>query len=129
MSHEFDLSLATMPPPAGKPDERLNENAALAGQWDALHEAAAAVGVLAQLGEEEATEEVRSLPQRAAKLGGTKLEMIARGIDDLAAVMRPGLRALLSMTASGQDTTSAALTLWREFHIARAAVLALAQQE
>lgn len=129
MSHEFDLSLATSLPPAGKRHEPMNEPAALVSQWDAVHEAAAAVGILAQLGEEEATEEVRSLPQRAAKLGGTKLEMIARGIDDLAAVMRPGLRALLSMTASGQDTTSAALTLWREFHIARAAVLALAQQE
>jgi len=129
MSHEFDLSLATMLPPAGKPDERMNEPAALASQWDAVHEAAAAVGILAQLGEEEATDEVRSLPQRAARLGGAKLEMIARGIDDLAAVMQPGLRALLSMTASGQDTTSAALTLWREFHNARAAVLALAPLE
>lgn len=126
MSHKFDLSLSTMLPPAEKRREPMNEPAALAGQWDAVHEAAAAVGILAQLGEEEATEEVRSLPQRAAKLGGAKLEMIARGIDDLAAVMRPGLRALLSMMASGQDTTSAALTLWREFHNARAAVLALA---
>ena len=49
----------------------------------------------------------------------------ARGIDDLAAVMQPGLRALLSLTAKGQDTTSAALTLWREFHTARSAILRL----
>ena len=45
--------------------------------------------------------------------------MIARGVDDLAAVMQPGLRALLSLTAQGQDTTAAALTLWREFDRAR----------
>lgn len=129
MSHEFDLSLATMLPPAGKPNERKNGPDALAVQWDAVHEAAAAVGVLAQLGEEEVTDEIGSLPQRAFKLGGTKLELIGRGIDDLAAVMEPGLRALLALTATGQDTTSAALTLWREFHTARAAVLALAPPE
>ena len=129
MSHEFDLSLATMLPPAEKRDARAGGPASLSVQWDAVHEAAAAVGVLAQLGEEQVSEELRSFPQRASELGGTKLELIARGVDDLAAVMQPGLRALLSLTAKGQDTTSAALTLWREFHTARAAVLALAPAE
>ena len=129
MSHEFDLSLATMLPPAEKPDARAKGPAALSVQWDAVHEAAAAVGVLAQLGEEQVSEEIRSLPQRASELEETKLKLIARGVDDLAAVMQPGLRALLSLTAKGQDTTSAALTLWREFHTARAAVLALAPSE
>ena len=52
-------------------------------------------------------------------------EMVAHGIEDLAAVMQPGLRALLSLTAQGQDTTAAALTLWREFHTARTAILDL----
>ncbi|MBX7541607.1 hypothetical protein [Qipengyuania sphaerica] len=126
MSHEFDLSLATMLPPATGPDARLGEPAALAVQWDAVHEAAAAVAILAQLGEEQVDEDIRDLPQRAVDLGGAKFELVARGIDDLAAVMQPGLRALLSMSAQGQDTTSAALTLWREFHSARAAVLAVA---
>jgi len=50
---------------------------------------------------------------------------VAHGIEDLAAVMQPGLRALLSLTAQGQDTTAAALTLWREFHTARTAILDL----
>ena len=35
------------------------------------------------------------------------------------------LRPLLSLTAQGQDTTAAALTLWREFHTARAAIVAI----
>ena len=39
--------------------------------------------------------------------------------------MLPWLRALLSLTAQGQDTTAAALTLWREFHTARTAILDL----
>ena len=37
--------------------------------------------------------------------------------------MQPGLRALLALTAKGQDTTAAALTLWREFHCARNAIV------
>ena len=129
MSHEFDLSLATMLPPVGEPDARINEPAALAVQWDAVHEAAAAVGILAQLGEEPMDEAIRELPARAFELGGAKLDMVVRGVDDLAAVMQPGLRALLSLNAQGQDTTSAALTLWREFHNARAAILSLAPAE
>ncbi|MBX7458658.1 hypothetical protein K3152_10420 [Qipengyuania sp. 1NDH17] len=129
MSHEFDLSLATMLPPAGEQDLRINEPAALSVQWDAVHEAAAAVGILAQLGEEPVDAEIRGLPERAVAIGGAKLGMVVRGVDDLAAVMQPGLRALLSLTAQGQDTTSAALTLWREFHNAREAILALAPAE
>ncbi len=129
MSHEFDLSLATMRPAAGDENLRLDQPAALAAQWDAVHEAATAVGILAQLGEEPADESIRSLPERAVALGGPKHAMIARGIDDLAAVMQPGLRALLSLDGQGHDTTSAALTLWREFHNAREAILALAPEE
>ena len=129
MSHEFDLSLATMLPPAGAADPRISEPAALSVQWDAVHEAAAAVGILAQLGEEAVEDSVRNLPERAVAAGGAKLAMVTRGIDDLAAVMQPGLRALLSLTAQGQDTTSAALTLWREFHTARGALLALVPED
>ena len=129
MSHEFDLSFATMLPPAGKQDLRINEPAALSVQWDAVHEAAAAVAILAQLGEEMVDTEILGLPERAVAIGGAKLEMVVRGIDDLAAVMQPGLRALLSLTAQGRDTTIAALTLWREFHSAREAILALAPAE
>ena len=129
ISHEFDLSQATMQPPA-KPALRAVPNVEeIAARWEAVHEAAAAVGKLAQLGRESLTSEVASLPFRAAEKGGWHYEMVARGIDDLAAVVQSGLRALLSLTAGGQDTTAAALTLWREFHIARAAILKLVPAE
>ena len=128
LSHEFDLSLATMLPSAGAPDQRPADPAALAVQWDAVHEAARAVGILAQLGEEEPDDDVRSLPARAGTLEGARRELVARGVDDLAAVMQPGLRALLALTGRGHDTTSAALTLWREFHTARSAILNLAEK-
>jgi len=125
MSHEFDLAQATMLPPADHGRRGLPEIGVLAEQWEAVHEAAAAVGKLAQLGREELSPEIVQLPLRAAEKGGWQYETAARGIDDLAAVMQPGLRALLSLTAQGQDTTAAALTLWREFHTARAAILDL----
>lgn len=125
MNHEFDLSQATMLPPIEPGPRPIPEVEALGVQWEAVHEAAAAVGHLAQLGREPMDETLRTLPFRAATRGGWHYEMVARGIDDLAAVMQPGLRALLSLTANGQDTTAAALTLWREFHTARAAILGL----
>lgn len=129
MNHEFDLSQATMLPPAETGPRPIPEVEALAAQWEAVHEAAAAVGHLAQLGRETLSEEVQALPLRAASLGGWQYELAARGVDDLAAVMQPGLRALLSLTAQGRDTTAAALTLWREFHTARAAIMGLVAQD
>ena len=116
-----------MLPPAETGPREVPDVAVLAEQWEAVHEAAAAVGNLAQLGREALSEEVAHLPLRAAEKGGWHYEMAARGIDDLAAVMQPGLRALLSLTAQGQDTTAAALTLWREFHTARAAIIDLVE--
>ena len=127
MNHEFDLSQATMLPPAANSPRLLGDVATLANQWEAVHEAAAAVGHLAQLAREEPSDKVLALPLRAAETGGHAFQAVARGIDDLAAVMQPGLRALLAITAQGKDTTAAALTLWREFHHARAAILDLVE--
>ncbi len=125
ISHEFDLSQATMLPPAETGPRTTPDVATLANQWEAVQEAATAVGHLAQLGREILSEDIISLPLRAAEKGGRHYEMVARGIDDLAAIMQPGLRALLSLTAQGKDTTAAALTLWREFHTSRSAILSL----
>lgn len=129
MSHEFDLSQATMLPPVAASPRLLADVATLANQWEAVHDAAAAVGHLAQLGREEPSDKVLALPLRAAETGGYTFEAVARGIDDLAAVMQPGLRALLAITAQGKDTTAAALTLWREFHHARAAILSIVETD
>jgi len=126
LSHEFDLAHATMLPPESCGPHELPELGRLCEQWEAVHEAAAAVANLAQLGREAESEQIAKLPLRVAELNGWRFETIARGIDDLAAIMQPGLRALLSLTARGQDTTAAALTLWREFHASRSAIVDLA---
>ena len=129
MSHQFDLSPARGRGHVGQSDTPSVDEASLSAQWEAVHEAATAVGTLAQLGQEPMDEHIRDLPRRAVSLGGPNLAMVARGVDDLAAVLQPGLRALLDLTGKGHDTTCAALTLWREFHNARAAILTLAPAE
>ena len=125
LTHEFDLSQAIMLPPAGEGLRREQDRDTLAEQWSAVHDAAAAIGVLAQLGRPEEGPEVTGLPERAETLAGFEYELVRRGVDDLAAIMQPGLRALLALSAGGQDTTVAALTLWREFHASRDAIVAL----
>lgn len=58
--------------------------------------------------------------------GAARLALATNTLDDLLAITAPGLAALECIAARGQDTTAPALALWREFHAARAAVLALA---
>ena len=52
--------------------------------------------------------------------------MAEQGVDDLSAIMEPGLSALLAVRARGGDASAPAMTLWEEFLAARDALLALA---
>jgi len=54
-------------------------------------------------------------------------QMASQGIEDIDAMMRPGLTAIATITQRGADVQAPAMTLWREFHHAREAVLALVQ--
>jgi len=94
-------------------------------KWAALQDAAAAVASLAGLEPERSSAEIRNFPAVIRDVGGWRKELADNGIDDLAAIMEPGIAALLAVNARGGDTGPAALALWREFHAARAALLAL----
>ena len=94
-------------------------------QWAALQDAAAAVATLAGLAPEKTSAQIRNFPALIRDAGGWRQELAERGIADLSAIMQPGLTALLAVNARGQVATAPALTLWREFHNARAAILAL----
>jgi hypothetical protein len=98
-------------------------------QWTALHDAAAAVAALAGLEAERPPPRVRNFPALIKDVGGWRFDLAAELIGDLTAMMRPGLTALLAVNARGQDAAAAAVTLWREFHHARNAVLALAPDD
>lgn len=94
-------------------------------RWAALHDAASAVAMLAGLTPEKPIPAVRSFPAHVRDHAGRRFALVEHGVSDIAAFMQPGLAALLAVNARGQDATAPALALWQEFHVARAAVMAL----
>jgi hypothetical protein len=94
-------------------------------KWAALQDAANVVATLAGLEPERTTAEIRNFPALIREAAPWRRELAERGIDDMAAVMEPGIAALLGVNARGANPRPAALALWREFTEARGAVLAL----
>jgi hypothetical protein len=95
-------------------------------RWAALGDAANVVAALAGIEPERPSAEVRNFPALIRDAEAWRREQAENGVADLAAVMEPGIAALLAVNARGADATAPALALWREFHSARAALLALA---
>lgn len=98
--------------------------ATLAQQWEALHLQATQLAALAQIAAES---ELTTFSRLADQAQGWQLQLARQGLEDIAAMLRPGLAALATLTARGQDAAAPALALWREFHAARASVLASLQ--
>ena len=94
-------------------------------KWAALGEAAGVVAVLAGLAPERAGAEMRNFPALIRDADPWRRERAEAGISDLAAIMEPGLAALLAVRARGADPRPAALALLNEFNAARTALLAL----
>lgn len=117
----------TMPSPESAPTAPIDARAwqALSLRWAALHDAAGAVAALAELAPEKPDLAVRGFPARVRDSGGKRFMPVEQGVTDIAAIMQPGLAALLAVRARGQDATAPALALWQEFHAARAAVMRL----
>ena len=110
---------------ANTPAPSRASNPTMSVEWAALQDAAAAVAAMANLAPERTSPEIRNFPAIIRDIGGARLQLAEQGIADIGAMMRPGLTALLAVRARGQDATAPALTLWREFHHARTALLAL----
>lgn len=113
------------PPKFARPADAANSSGQLARQWAAVQEAASAIGVLAGLAPEKPSLKIRNFPALIREVGGWQLNLATDQVADMAAMLQPGLAALLAVNARGQDATAAALTLWREYHAAREAVLGL----
>ncbi len=123
--------------PGSAPDvlgaDRLAARARLAGTspldtvWTALHEAARAVAVLAGRPPEPLRPDVRNFPAIMRATGGWRADQARDGIEDLAAVLQPGLRALIAAQgrATPEALRQAAQALWQEFEAARATLLDL----
>lgn len=94
-----------------------------AQHWEALHEAAAAVAVLAGREPEPAGEWISDFPSRISTLDGWRKELVESGVADLSAIMQPGLAALLCVNSRGQNASAPAEALWQEFYAGREALL------
>lgn len=98
---------------------------ALAARWYALQDAAGAVALLAGLDRLPLPAELRGLPILLDRAPDWRRAAIERAIDDLAAIMEPGIAALLAVRNHGIDATVPALALWSEFAAARDALVAM----
>jgi hypothetical protein len=112
-------------PTSGRPEFGQASASAMSMKWSALHDAVAVVGSLTGMAPEVMRPEIRNFPAMMRDVGGWRRELAEQGIEDLSAVMEPGLAALLAIHARGVNPAPAALALWQEFHAARAALIAL----
>ena len=94
-------------------------------RWAAVADAANVVALLAGLEPERPTPEVRNFPALIRDAEAWRRDQAENGVADLAAVMEPGIAALLAVNARGADPKPAAMALWREFIAARSAILSL----
>jgi hypothetical protein len=111
-------------PPNFPPASSLAQGA-VCMKWAALQEAGAVVCALAGEEPEKSSAEVRNFPAMIRDAEGWRRAFAEKGVEDLAALMEPGISALLAVNARGVDATHAARALWREFLAARAALLAV----
>jgi hypothetical protein len=124
-SHSSSRPVGGSLPGSGRAQFGQGSASAMSMKWSALHDAAAAVGALAGMRAEPMKPAVRNFPAVMRDAGGWRLALAEEGIEDLSAIMEPGLSALLSAHARGTSPGAAALELWSEFGRARDALLAL----
>lgn len=103
--------------------------ASLALAWEQLHQIADALSRIARIAPEHDRLDLAAFAELLGKAPESALERAAQGLDDIAAMLAAGMRAVTVVEARGQDAAVPALALWREFHAARAAILALLDPE
>ena len=96
----------------------------LAQRWHDLHDKAARIADLGGLAREDDSVALDGFAARLGKASGWQRDLAWQGIEDIDALLRPGLAALGTLVDRGQDASAPAQALWREFHAARDAVLA-----
>ena len=113
-------------PGAGRAQFGQASVSALSMKWSALHDAAGVVATLAGLAPAPMSAALRNFPAALRDAPGWRRTMAEQGVEDLTAIMEPGLSALLAVHARGVNPAAPALALWQEYVSARDALLALA---
>lgn len=122
--------------PPGAPDRTAADcsgesapKGSLAEKWADLHDQATGLARLAQLSPEPYAGTLAAFPAQIGDASKWQRELAWQGIEDIDAMMQPGLAALATLQRRGISASAPALALWREFYEARGAVLALARRE
>lgn len=97
----------------------------ISDRWEELHEKAEELARLAELAPEKQVNSHDGFATRFDAATEWQQMMTLQAIDDIAAMLRPGLQAVHVVQSRGADASAAALALWREFYEARAALLVL----
>lgn len=121
----FGLAQCLSPYSAPFPGREADDGHRMDQLWPTLHQAADAVAAMAGISADPMSPQQRDFPKSARAAGGWRLALAQQGLDDLAAIMEPGVAALLAAHARGADAPAAALALWEEFSHARDALMAL----
>ena len=102
--------------------------ATVRGRWEAVEMAAEALAELAQLSAQDIENARGPMPDFEAVRGSPHADLAAQAVADLAAMLQPGLRALLAIASEGRRADAAALTLWHEYAEARTAIADLCKR-
>ena len=94
-------------------------------RWAALTDAGQVVAMLAGVTTGRASREIRDFPMLLRDAKPWRREAAERALEDLSAIMEPGIAALMAINARGGDARPAAEALWSEFSAARAALLTM----
>lgn len=97
----------------------------MAMRWAALNDAGKVVAALAGASPDASGPAVKNFPAAIREAEPWRVELAENGCADLAAVMEPGLAALMAINARGSNCRAAAEALWEEFSAARSAIMAL----
>ncbi|WJY19669.1 hypothetical protein QQS45_05480 [Alteriqipengyuania flavescens] len=94
-------------------------------RWGALLDAGAVLADLAGVAQERPDAAAKAFPLAMREAEGRRRAAMEGALSDIAAVMEPGMAALLAVLARGADARPAARALWSEFAASRDALLAM----
>ena len=120
----INLDMA-IPLEAGMPAGALDFADVTGLKWTALHDAAAVVAALAGIPQQPLAVGLRDFAGAVANAPQFRRELAQQGVEDLTAIMQPGLAALIAVRSRGGDATVPAGALWQEFTASRDALLAM----
>lgn len=98
---------------------------AFAARWLAVHDAAAVVARLAGMSAGLPHVAVQSFPEAISQADPVRQSIAEQGLEDIFALMEPGLETLLTVYRRGNDPAAPAAALWLEFQRTRNSLLAL----